>query len=119
MSNTREMICIVCPQGCRLTVEEKNDGEIVVMGNACNRGIPYAKKELTNPTRVVTSTVKINGGIHKRLPVKTSIDIPKGLNFAVMKELNNVEVNAPIKVGTVLIKNILGTGADIVATRDM
>ncbi len=115
----REMICIVCPQGCRLSVDERPDGEIIVTGNGCNRGIPYAKKELTNPTRVVTSTVKIHGGIHKRLPVKTSTDIPKGLNFAVMKELNNVEVNAPIKVGTVLIENILGTGADIVATRDM
>lgn len=115
----REMICIVCPKGCRLTVDEKPDGEIIVMGNDCPRGIPYAKKELTNPTRVITSTVKISGGIHNRLPVKTSIDIAKGLNFAVMKELNNVEVVAPVKVGTVLIKNILGTGADIVATRDM
>ena len=115
----REMICIVCPKGCRLQVEEKPDGEIIVMGNGCNRGIPYAKKELTNPTRVITSTVKITGGIHKRLPVKTSTDIPKGLNFDVMRELEKIEVQAPIKVGTVLIKNVLGTGADIVATRNM
>ena len=115
----KEMICIVCPKGCRLSVDQRPDGESLVMGNGCNRGIPYAKKELTNPTRVVTSTVKINGGIHKRLPVKTSTDIPKGLNFAVMKELEKIEVNAPIKVGTVLIKNILDTGADIVATRNM
>ena len=83
----KEMICIVCPKGCRLQVDERPDGEIIVMGNGCNRGIPYAKKELTNPTRVITSTVKIKGGIHKRLPVKTSTDIPKGLNFDVMKEL--------------------------------
>jgi len=115
----REMICIVCPVGCRLQVDERPDGEIIVMGNGCNRGIPYAKKELTNPTRVITSTVKIKGGIHKRLPVKTSTDIPKGLNFDVMKELEAIEVESPIKVGTVLIKNVLGTGADIVATRDM
>ncbi|MBO1263950.1 MAG: DUF1667 domain-containing protein [Clostridia bacterium] len=115
----REMICIVCPKGCRLQVDEKPDGEIIVMGNGCNRGIPYAKKELTNPTRVITSTVKIRGGIHKRLPVKTSTDIPKGLNFDVMRELEKIEVEAPIKVGTVLIKNVLGTGADIVATRNM
>lgn len=114
-----EMICIVCPKGCRLSVDQRPDGEILVMGNGCNRGIPYAKKELTNPTRVVTSTVKINGGIHKRLPVKTSMDIPKGLNFAVMKELEKIELNAPIKVGTVIVKNILDTGADIVATRNM
>ena len=115
----KEMICIVCPKGCRLQVDERPDGEILVMGNGCNRGIPYAKKELTNPTRVITSTVKIKGGIHKRLPVKTSTDIPKGLNFDVMKELEAIEVVAPIKVGTVLIKNVLGTGADIVATRNM
>lgn len=114
-----EMICIVCPKGCRLSVDQKSDGEVLVTGNGCNRGIPYAKKELTNPTRVVTSTVKINGAIHKRLPVKTSKDIPKHLNFAVMKELESIEVTAPIKVGTVLIKNILGTDADIVATRNM
>jgi len=115
----REMICIVCPVGCRLQVDERPDGEIIVMGNGCNRGIPYAKKELTNPTRVITSTVKIKGGIHKRLPVKTSTDIPKGMNFDVMKELEGIEVESPIKVGTVLIKNVLGTGADIVATRNM
>lgn len=115
----REMICIVCPKGCRLSVDERPDGEILVTGNSCNRGIPYAKKELTNPTRVVTSTVKITGGIHKRLPVKTSFDIPKYLNFAVMKELEKVEVQAPVKVGTVIVPNILGTGADIVATRNM
>ncbi len=115
----REMICIVCPVGCRLQVDERPDGEIIVMGNGCNRGVPYAKKELTNPTRVITSTVKIKGGIHKRLPVKTSTDIPKGMNFDIMKELEAIEVTAPIKVGTVLIKNVLGTGADIVATRDM
>lgn len=115
----REMICIVCPVGCRLQVDERPDGEIIVMGNGCNRGVPYAKKELTNPTRVITSTVKIKGGIHKRLPVKTSTDIPKGLNFDVMRELESIEVVSPIKVGTVLIKNVLGTGADIVATRDM
>ena len=115
----REMICIVCPVGCRLQVDERPDGEIIVMGNGCNRGVPYAKKELTNPTRVITSTVKIKGGIHKRLPVKTSTDIPKGMNFDIMKELEAIEVTAPIKVGTVLIKNDLGTGADIVATRDM
>lgn len=115
----REMICIVCPKGCRLEVDQKPDGEIIVMGNGCNRGIPYAKKELTNPTRVITSTVKITGGIHKRLPVKTSTDIPKGMNFDIMRELEKIEVVAPIKVGTVLIKNVLNTGADIVATRDM
>ena len=115
----REMICIVCPKGCRLSVDQKPDGEIIVMGNGCNRGIPYAQKELTNPTRVITSTVKIHGGIHKRLPVKTSMDIPKGLNFKVMEELAKVEVTATIKIGTVIIENILGTGANIVATRDM
>jgi len=115
----REMICIVCPKGCRLSVDQQPDGEIIVMGNACNRGIPYAKKELTNPTRVITSTVKISGGIHKRLPVKTSIDIPKGLNFKVMEELSKIELQSPIKVGTVIIENILDTGANIVATRDM
>lgn len=115
----KEMICIVCPKGCRLQVEQKPDGMILVEGNDCPRGIPYAEKELTNPTRVITSTVKIHGAIYNRLPVKTSKDIAKGLNFAVMKELEKIELTAPVKVGQVIIKNVLDTGADIVATRSM
>lgn len=112
------LVCIVCPLGCRLTVT-KEDGEYKIEGNKCPRGDKYAVKELTNPTRTITSTVKIKGGILNRLPVKTSDEIPKGMIKECMEEINNVEVTAPVKVGDVLIKNVLDTGVDIVASRSM
>ena len=112
-----ELICIVCPRGCHLKVDEENG--YAVTGNTCKRGEEYGKKELTNPTRVVPSTVKIKGGIHRRLPVKTSKPIPKNLIFKAMKLLDTVEVTSPVKRGDVVYKDILGTGIDFIATRDM
>ena len=79
----------------------------------------YGKKELTNPTRVITSTVKIQGGIHKRLPVKTDRDIPKGMISQAMALLDTVELTSPVKVGEVVVPDICGTGAAWVASRDM
>lgn len=112
-----ELICIVCPKGCHLKVDEENG--YTVTGNGCKRGETYGKKELTNPTRVVPSTVKIKGGLHHRLPVKTSEPIAKAMIFDAMKLLDTVEVTSPVKRGDVVYKNILGTGIDFVATRDM
>ena len=110
-------ICIVCPKGCHLAVDEDNNYEVTGFG--CARGVDYGKKELTNPTRVITSTVKIAGGIHKRLPVKTDKDIPKGMIQDAMKLLDSVELTAPVKVGDVVVPDICGTGAAWVASRDM
>jgi len=112
-----ELICIVCPKGCHLKVDEENGYEVT--GNGCKRGEAYGKKELTNPTRVVPSTVKIIGGSHRRLPVKTSVAIPKAMIFDAMKLLDSVEVTSPVKLGDVVYKNILNTGIDFIATRDM
>ena len=111
------LICIVCPKGCHLAVDEDNNYEVTGFG--CARGVVYGKKELTNPTRVITSTVKIAGGIHKRLPVKTDKDIPKGMIQDAMKLLDSVELTAPVKVGDVVVPDICGTGAAWVASRDM
>ncbi|MGL4730604.1 MAG: DUF1667 domain-containing protein [Clostridium sp.] len=113
----KELICIVCPRGCHLSVDIDNDYKVT--GNLCPRGAEYGVKELTAPTRVVTSTVKVKGGIHKRLPVKTSTAIPKELNVKCMELLNDLEVEAPIKVGDVIVENILETGANLIATRNM
>lgn len=112
----KEMVCIVCPMGCHLKIDTDT---LEVTGNTCPRGPIYAKEELTAPKRVITSTVKIEGGIHNRLPVKTSTSIPKELNFKCMELLNDIVVKSPVKHGQVIIKNILGTGADIVACRNM
>ena len=111
------LICIVCPKGCHLAVDEEKDFEVTGFG--CARGVDYGKKELTNPTRVITSTVKIRGGIHKRLPVKTDRDIPKGMIRDAMKLLDAVELTSPVHVGDVVVPDICGTGAAWVASRDM
>ena len=113
----KELICIVCPQGCHLTVDEDNG--FAVTGNGCPRGAEYGKVELTAPTRTVTSTVRCEGGARPRCPVKTDRPVPKGSVFAVMEALEGVTLAAPVKVGQVVVENVCGTGADIVATRDL
>ncbi len=112
-----ELTCIGCPMGCRLEVDEENG--YAVTGNKCKRGADYGKNELKNPTRVLTTTVKVEGGIHSRCPVRTLNAIPKGKLFDAMKELSKVELKAPIKCGEVVLKNILDTGVDVIATRDI
>lgn len=111
----KELICITCPRGCRLTVDEN----LNVTGNTCPRGEVYAKNELTHPVRMVTATVKIISNLEMRLPVKTSAPIDKKLMFKVVEELDKIEVKAPIKIGDVIIKDIFGTGVDILATKNI
>ncbi len=117
----KELVCIVCPRGCRLTLipDETSKGGYKVIGSGCNRGVDYGIKELTNPTRVLTSTVKIKGAAMRRLPVRTKGDIPKGKVFECMELLNHIEVCAPIKVGDIIVKNILDTGVDLIASKSM
>lgn len=115
-----EMICIICPLSCHLEVDLDDSGNVVdVAGNSCPRGDTYARKELTNPTRMLTSTVRIKGAMYERLPVITSGDIPKGKMFDVMKAIAEVEVTAPVKVKDVIVKDVCGLGVDIVASRSM
>ncbi len=117
----REMICIACPIGCHLEVieDKTSEGGYIVKGATCKRGEVYGVKEMSNPTRLLTSTVKISGGSLKRLPVRTSSDIPKNRIFDCMKLINAVEVEAPIEMGDVIIEDILGTGVDIIASRSL
>lgn len=111
----RELICIVCPRGCHLVVDEN----MHVTGNYCPRGPIYAIRELTDPRRTVTSTVRIISKLARRLPVKTSAPIPKGLMFDCMKALDSVLAKAPVHIGDVLIRNVLGTDCDVVATKNV
>lgn len=118
MATTKNLICILCPRGCHLTATK--EGEVVsVQGNFCKRGIDYGTNELTHPMRKVTSTVKIEGALHDRLPVITDHEIPRELVFDVMKELEHVVVKAPIRIGAVIIPHVLNTEVNIVATRSM
>lgn len=113
-----EMICINCPNGCRLKVEMAN-GEYVVSGNLCPRGKTYAINELTHPMRTLTSTVNIENGVHDALPVISNGQLPKEKIMEAMKVLAKVKVKAPVKYGDVVVKDILGLGVDIIASRDM
>lgn len=112
----KELICICCPNGCHLKV---NADEKRVEGNKCKRGIEYGINEVTSPVRVITSTVKVENGAHKVVPVKTQSAIPKSLNFKCIEEINKVHVKAPVKIGEVIIKNLLDTGVDVIATRNV
>lgn len=116
----KEMTCVACPLGCQLTVELSDKNEVLsVTGNTCKRGEQYAHDECTNPVRMLTTTIKVNGGSLPVIPVKTSAPIPKGKMFDCMKVINSEVVDAPIKMGEVLISNICDTGVDIVATNEM
>ncbi len=114
----KEMTCIVCPNGCRLRVGEK-DGEITVEGNRCKRGIEFAVSEMTNPVRTISSTVATVFPEFPVLPVKVSKAIPKSKIFDVMKEINKVTVVAPVGAGDVVIADVLGLDADIVASSNV
>ena len=113
----KELICIVCPKGCHLKVDEENGW--AVSGNSCPKGAEYGRTELQNPTRVLTTTVCVEGGLYPRIPVKTSPAIPKGLLMDAMAEVAKVRLTAPVRRGQVILPDLLGTGADLVASRDM
>ncbi len=115
----REVICIVCPKGCHLRIEETANGDYNVSGASCERGIEYGINEVTNPVRVLTSTVKVEGGSLVRCPVRTDGSIPKSKIFECMEEINNVTAKAPVTVGDVLIEDIAGTGIALIATRSV
>lgn len=116
----KEMTCVACPLGCQLTVELSDKNEVLsVTGNTCKRGEKYAHDECTNPVRMLTTTMKVNGGSLPVISVKTSAPIPKGKMFECMEVINNEVVDAPIKMGEVLISDICDTGVDIVATNEM
>ena len=114
-----QLTCIGCPLGCPLTVEMEGKEVKSVTGNTCPNGEAYARKEMTNPTRIVTSSVRVRGGILNVVSVKTASDIPKEKIFEVMEEINKISVASPVKCGDVLLHDVLGTGIDIVACRDM
>lgn len=115
----KNLTCICCPLGCQIRVEME-DGEIrSVTGNTCKNGDNYARKELTNPTRIVTSTVRVHGGEMPVVSVKTACDIPKEKIFACIRQLKNVELDAPVSIGQTVVEDIAGTGVAVIATRNV
>jgi len=114
----KKMTCISCPMGCRLEVEYDDDRIISVENSRCKIGIKYAKTEIYDPRRMVTTTVRMNAAI-KLLPVKTTAPIPKELVKNVVEELKDITVSVPVQIGDVIKKNICGTDVNIVATRNI
>jgi CxxC motif-containing protein len=114
----KNLICIVCPVGCRLKAT-RTANELKVEGNICKKGIDYAHEELTNPTRMVCTTAKINGGIYSVIPVRTDRPIPDKYKLEVVKEVNKIVLTAPVNMGDIIISDLFGTGVNIVAERDM
>lgn len=114
----QKLTCIGCPLGCSISVSLSDNVEVSeITGNTCKKGEEYARKEVTNPSRVVTSIVKINNGDVNMVSVKTAEDIPKGKIFDCMEALKKVTVTAPVQIGEVIIKNVCGTGVDVIATK--
>lgn len=115
----REFICIVCPKGCSLKVTAESEQEVnasAVTGHQCKRGAAYAVDECLNPVRMLTTTVRLTGSRQPLAPVKSSRPLPKAMLFECMAAVNACTARAPLKVGDIIIKNILGSGIDIIST---
>ncbi|MBU0672400.1 MAG: DUF1667 domain-containing protein [Candidatus Margulisbacteria bacterium] len=113
----KKITCIECPQGCQLEVDVENGYVVKVTGNKCDKGTDYAKQEIENPMRVLTSTVQSDGLELKMVPVRTDKTIPKSQVLKAMAEVQKIKLTQPVKVGEVIMKNILGTEANLIATR--
>lgn len=118
MSNLQELICITCPKGC-VTKVWKEKGQINIEGKICKKGKNYIKQEYIEPQRVLTSTVVVDGSTTKRLPVRTHKSIPKKKLFIAMSRLSEIRIKPPVKIGDVIISNLLNTGVDVIASDDL
>ena len=119
MAQTSEIICVTCPQGCLLKVKHEGDQVLEVLENGCKRGMEYAICELQDPRRMVASTVRVKGGLHPLVPVYTRQSFPKPLIPQLAQTLRQVEVPAPVEINQVVLEDALGTGIDIIVSRDM
>ncbi len=111
----KELVCIVCPRGCRMTVGGEN-GAVTVSGNGCKRGAAFAESETCDPRRTIASTVRTVFPETPVLPVRVSAEIPKNRIFDVMREINRVTVKTRLGRGDVVIENVLGLGVNVVVT---
>ncbi|MBN1595440.1 DUF1667 domain-containing protein [candidate division FCPU426 bacterium] len=114
----KQLTCIECPNGCVLTAEVKNGRLLTVEGYQCPKGETYAKEEIESPRRTVTSTVRTEGLGIKWVPVRTNRPIPKASIGAAMQAIQRVRLTHPVRVGDVVVANLLSLGIDVVATRN-
>lgn len=116
---THNITCIGCPMGCAIEVKTEGGQILSVTGNTCAKGDVYARKEVTAPTRIVTTSVPVEGGSMPLVSVKTATDIPKNRVFDILRALKGVTVKAPVHIGDVIVPDVLGGGVDIIATRNV
>ena len=114
----KEFTCICCPLGCQITVTEEN-GQLIITGNNCPKGEKYVKDEMTNPTRMVTSMVQVDGGAIPVVSVKTKEAIPKEKIQDCIEALKGITVNAPVKIGDVILEDVADTGISVIATKNV
>lgn len=111
---TKEIICVVCPSSCRVSVTGNGKTVSSVDGFACKRGDEYARSEYLAPVRILTSIARADGYVSPVIAVRSDRPVPKGLQFACVDEIRKISVTAPFEMGRVVIENILGSGANIV-----
>jgi len=119
MAKEVELICTACPQGCTLTAVIENGEVIEVRGYNCKKGLDYGVAEMTDPRRMVATTVKVKNGFHPLVPVYTDKPVPKPLIPKVLEEVRKVELTAPVKINTVVLENVLNTGVNVITSRDL
>ncbi len=119
MEELTKIICITCPKGCSLDVTRDGTTVLKVEKGGCKRGAEYAQRELIDPRRMVASTVRVRGGLHPLVPVFTQTPFPKPRIRELLAELRKVELAAPVQGGSVVLADVLGTGINIIASRDM
>ena len=113
------LTCIGCPMGCPLIVKLEDTEVISIEGYTCKRGAVYGKKEITNPTRIVTTTIRVSGGTEPVVSVKTKEDIPKDKIFACIRAMKEITVPAPVHIGDVILRDVAHTGVDMIATKNV
>ena len=118
------LTCIICPMGCSMEVEVETDADghkkvLSVKDNGCKRGEQYAAKELQNPTRTLTSTIKVNDGVLPVVPVKTAGEVPKNMLLQCMEVVRRASCRAPVKRGDILLYDLLGTGINVISCADV
>ncbi|HEC88069.1 MAG TPA: DUF1667 domain-containing protein [Thermoplasmata archaeon] len=109
--------CIVCPIGCKIVANKKGDKIEIIEGNKCKRGEKYATDEILHPKRMVTTSVFVKNGEYPLVSVKTSQPVPKEKVMEIVKEMKRISLEAPVKCGDIIVKNVAGTDVDIIATR--
>jgi len=114
----KEIICIVCPKGCHTWVSEKN-GRVDIQGAKCKKGIEYVRNEYIRPVRFLTTTLAVEGADIQRLSVRTNGKIHRELLIPCIEYLKTRKVFPPVRVGEVIVENLLGTGVDLVSTNEL